>query len=241
MAFLLFRDWRFWLAIALLTAIVSWLIWQADVTCSSTRKRHQMEIIKANSCFEFWLNRYQSAWSSLLATAGVVVTGWLAWTGVRASVGHQAQANLLSELTFWQRRYDDAYAASASAEQGLEICKAIRNEIAKPHVGVYPHVSEALRLTDLGFFPIAVLNPRGIERVAVKFNRLADIANRYQHLRNQPGEALRAADEALGSQLQEIAALDNPFETLVAEVREEASKSGVIVAKLYATNATKYG
>lgn len=70
----LLRDWRFWLALAALAALAILLASQGDLTCRIPRKRMQMEISKANSCFEFWLNRYQQLIAAALAVGAAALT-----------------------------------------------------------------------------------------------------------------------------------------------------------------------
>lgn len=62
-------------------------------------------------CFEFWLNRYQSAWAQLIAAAVAIIAAGVAWKAVQAQIEAQNKATQISELEFWQSRLDNSEAA----------------------------------------------------------------------------------------------------------------------------------
>jgi hypothetical protein len=73
-------------------ALIGVLLWRADVACSVPRHRAALKISEAAGCIEFWLNRYQAAWSSLLGAAGALIAAFIAWRAAQRQIeGIEAQ------------------------------------------------------------------------------------------------------------------------------------------------------
>lgn len=106
------RDWRFWFTLAALAGVVIWLAYQGDMTCRIPRKRAQMEIFKANSCFEFWVGRYQSLIAGILALIGALWTirmmQWQMATAERRATT-VARLNAASELMIVYEKMSSVY------------------------------------------------------------------------------------------------------------------------------------
>lgn len=226
-------DWRFWAAVVItLLAITLWLAYQGDLTCRIPRKRAQLEISKANSCFEFWVSRYQQSWTSLLTVLGALFAAWLAWISVSKQADQQARANWISEMTFWQTRWDQAKAAHAHASAAMEAACAVREEIGKPYQANNPHIAAVERLKDRGLFPFQVIPTTGIEHEALRFNSAALAVNELHKNLAKNGSNWPATDSEMQARLIDMSQLAEGFEKLLPDIDKEIGRSDAMMKRL---------
>lgn len=196
-------------AIALVLAIVAaGHLWAAAAdACALKPDDLASELGKANGCFEYWGNRYQTAWTSFLATTAVLIAARFAWVGVKAQVDGQRKANALSEFAFWTQVYRQDSQALSTCEIALDLCGKVNSKLSnrnldddRPNRGVM----EALR--NDGLVPFELVPTVGAEELAFKLNRLLKKANEYW----RRGQSLgKLSDVHLGEALDGVSKLVN--------------------------------
>lgn len=81
-------------AIALVLAFVAAGHLWASATDACALKTGDLaaEIRKANGCFEFWANRYQTAWAGLLGASAALSAAWVAWHSIQVQIKRDDKA-----------------------------------------------------------------------------------------------------------------------------------------------------
>ena len=214
-------DYRFWLVVALV--ITGCLIWffidQASATCASPRKRMQMEIFKANSCFEFWVNRYQGGWAALFGSATALGAAWLAWRAVQRQVDKQAAANAVTMLSVERQRRKDLDAELAQIHAAAMIVDTIKTERHASWDGhEHPFVDLVTRLKRAGQFPFERAGPsahplvNAVDAHMAKAAKVPDVSS---------GLSKASIDEQLGRHINSILGY-SPFFTADTETTMRA-------------------
>lgn len=91
-----------------LASLAAFAIHKAGLACENVNKRAAMKIFDANGCIEFWLNRYQSAWSGVIGASAALAAAYAAWRAVQQQIALQGYAHAQGEVVRLaeQRRLD---------------------------------------------------------------------------------------------------------------------------------------
>lgn len=74
-------------------------------------------------CFEFWFNRYQTAWAALLGTAGTLIAAGFAWVAVQRQIAEATRQTVLS-------RWQAAFAVRAAMVRDRDLTKRAHGSLA---------------------------------------------------------------------------------------------------------------
>jgi hypothetical protein len=88
-------------------------VWPYDRQCD-------WQLPKVLSCL---LGARENLAGGLIGAAGALMAAWLAWGAIQKQIVVQQRANLIADLTFWQRKYDNAKIAMKGLEEVDEITR----------------------------------------------------------------------------------------------------------------------
>lgn len=140
-------HWRIAAAVVSLiaAAAIFYGVHKAWLACESPHKRAAMMLVWTNGCAEYWINRYQQAWSGLIATAATLAAAGVAWLAVQSQIGVQSDANRLAAQAFWQKKADESEAAIRALDMVIEKIEEVDRYIGQEK-GEYPFFGATLNL-----------------------------------------------------------------------------------------------
>jgi hypothetical protein len=124
-----------------------------------------------------------------------LMAAWLAWVAIQKQIAVQRRGNLIADLTFWQRKYDNAKIAIKGLEEVDEITKRCFTIF-----DVAPHYLEALRMIErAGLLVEQSLPATGSNLIAF---RMAQLLERLRHQHRNLAD--RTASPTVEQALREI-------------------------------------
>jgi hypothetical protein len=124
--------------------------------------------------FSCLLGARENLAGGVIGAAGALMAAWLAWVAIQKQIAAQQRANLIADLTFWQRKYDSAKIAMQGLEQVDDITKRCFTIF-----GGAPDYLEALRMIErAGLLVEQSLPVTGSNLIAF---RMAQLLERLRH------------------------------------------------------------
>ncbi|SFJ45565.1 hypothetical protein SAMN05216304_10893 [Bosea sp. OK403] len=199
------------LLIIVLTLIVieiGLLAYFADKVCHIPRYREALQIGRAAGCFEFWANRYQSAWAGFVGAGAALAAAWVAWSAIQKQIKQQERATKISEISYWQQRGDQSAAALANIDRILIHIGALQIEIGEIKNTKNTHIAIIQSLRLKGYFPFPFVNAFSVGDGGQSYNDFCHRIERlYDSARSTGEETLIRIDRNIQSSFSHIPAL----------------------------------
>lgn len=149
----------------------------------------------------------------VLGAAGALMAAWLAWVAIQKQISAQQRANLIADLTFWQRKYDNALIAM----RGLQEVNDIANRCFQifgtartaPSNDPTPYSKAVRAIEREGLLAAEALPVTGSNLIAFRMARLRE------RLRHQHSTLTKHADPTAELAIKDI---ETDMETLVKEI-----------------------
>jgi hypothetical protein len=146
-------------------------LWPYDRQCD-------WQLPKALSCL---LGARENLAGGVIGAAGALMAAWLAWLAIQKQIAVQQRSNLIADLTFWQRKYDDAKIAMKGLEEADWItrrCFKIFDEEKQRPERTMPYLAALRTIEKAGLLVEQALPVTGSNLIAF---RMAPLLERLRH------------------------------------------------------------
>lgn len=160
---------------------------------------------KAMSCL---LGARENLAGGVIGAAGALMAAWLAWVAIQKQISTQQRANFIADLTFWQRKYDDAEIAMRGLEEVDDIArqcfKIWDTALADPNDSS-PYTEALFDIERAGLLATQALPVTGANLIGF---RMARLLQRLRHqrvlLEAEPSPGSEAAINSIRDDMQDL-------------------------------------
>jgi hypothetical protein len=214
------------LVVALLLGLAAYAViafanlWPLDRQCD-------WQLPKVLSCL---LGARENLAGGVIGAAGALMAAFLAWAAIQKQIAVQQRANLIADLTFWQRKYDNAKIAMKGLEEVDDItrrCFAIFDaEKQRGQQRTAPYLAALRIIETAGLLVEQSLPVTGSNLIAF---RMAQLLERLRHQHRNLADAqvsptIEGALKEIESEMHDLAKeIPSTVQATTQELREATS------------------
>jgi hypothetical protein len=200
-------------------------LWPYDRQCD-------WQLPKALSCL---LGARENLAGGVIGAAGALMAAWLAWVAIQKQIAAQQRANLIADLTFWQRKYDNAKIAMKGLEEVDDIArrcfKIFDAEKEKGESRTMPYSAALRSIERTGLLVAQSLPETGSNLIAFRMAQLLErLRHQHRTLADRPQSP--SVERALTEIESDMHDLAKEIPPAVKHTKSEITEAGTVLYEL---------